>query len=232
MNFVEFVTAPNNPDGKMNKAVLQGPYAKQIYDHAYYWPHFAAISAPADEDVMLFTLSKMTGHAGTRWALIKDEAVYERMINHMTLNTMGVSRDSQLRALKLLKVVLQSRGREIFEFGYKTMQNRWEKLSKIVSLSNRFSLQEIAPQYCNFFHKVRPASPAYGWLKCEMEEEKDCHEVLKAGKINVREGNKFSADNRHVRVSLIRRQDDFDLLLQRLTKFVSKEDGGGDIKTM
>ncbi|XP_031251630.1 tryptophan aminotransferase-related protein 4-like [Pistacia vera] len=234
MNFVEFVTAPNNPDGKMNKAVLQGPYAKQIYDHAYYWPHFAAISAPADEDVMLFTLSKMTGHAGTRfgWALIKDEAVYERMINHMTLNTMGVSRDSQLRALKLLKVVLQSRGREIFEFGYKTMQNRWEKLSKIVSLSNRFSLQEIAPQYCNFFHKVRPASPAYGWLKCEMEEEKDCHEVLKAGKINVREGSKFSADNRHVRVSLIRRQDDFDLLLQRLTKFVSEEDGGGDNKTM
>ncbi|OAY58512.1 hypothetical protein MANES_02G183501v8 [Manihot esculenta] len=90
-HMIEFVTSPNNPDGQLNKAILQGQNVKAIYDHAYYWPHFTAIPAPADEDVMLFTLSKLTGHAGSRfgWAMLKDKAVYERMERYLKLNTMG-----------------------------------------------------------------------------------------------------------------------------------------------
>lgn len=64
-NIIEFVTSPDNPDGLLKKAVLEG--AKAINDHAYFWPHYTAIPAPADEDVMLFTLSKLTGHAGSRF---------------------------------------------------------------------------------------------------------------------------------------------------------------------
>ena len=64
---IEFVTSPNNPDGQLNKAVLHGSNVKTIHDHAYYWPHFTAIPAPADGDVMVFTLSKLTGHAGSRF---------------------------------------------------------------------------------------------------------------------------------------------------------------------
>ena len=67
LNFIEIVTAPNNPDGQMNKAVLQGSHVKAIHDHVYYWPHFTAIPAPANGDIMLFSLSKFTGHAGTRF---------------------------------------------------------------------------------------------------------------------------------------------------------------------
>ncbi|CBI22767.3 unnamed protein product, partial [Vitis vinifera] len=47
-NLIEFMTAPNNPDGQLNKAVLHGPYVKAIHDHAYYWPQFTAIPAPAE----------------------------------------------------------------------------------------------------------------------------------------------------------------------------------------
>ena len=65
--FIEFVTSPNNPDGKLSKAVLRGPDVKAIYDRAYYWPHFTPIPAPADDDLMLFTISKLTGHAGSRF---------------------------------------------------------------------------------------------------------------------------------------------------------------------
>ena len=39
-----------------------------IHDHAYYWPQFTAIPAPVQydpSDVAIFTLSKLTGHAGT-----------------------------------------------------------------------------------------------------------------------------------------------------------------------
>lgn len=67
---IEFVTSPNNPDGKLNKAVLHGPNASAIYDRVYYWPHFTAIPNPADDDLMLFSLSKLTGHAGSRFGYV------------------------------------------------------------------------------------------------------------------------------------------------------------------
>ncbi|XP_039053212.1 tryptophan aminotransferase-related protein 4-like [Hibiscus syriacus] len=35
-----FVTAPNNHDGRLNKAILDGPNVKTIYDLSDYWPHF------------------------------------------------------------------------------------------------------------------------------------------------------------------------------------------------
>lgn len=77
----------------------------------------------------------------------------------MSSSSMGVSRDAQLRALKLINVVLETRGKQIFEFGYHTMRNRWKSLSKILSLSSRFSLQKLGPRYCTYFQKIRGPSP-------------------------------------------------------------------------
>ncbi|KAJ6352545.1 hypothetical protein OIU76_001724 [Salix suchowensis] len=225
---IEFVTSPNNPDGQLNKAVLHGSNVKTIHDHAYYWPHFTAIPAPANGDVMIFTLSKLTGHAGSRfgWAIVKDEAIYQRMSTYLALNTMGVSRDSQLRSLKLLKAVLAGGGRDIFEFGHETMKKRWEKLNKVISMSKRFSLQKLAPKYCTYFQKISGVSPAYGWLKCEKEEDKHCSAVLQAAaNIIGREGSLFYAEDRYVRLSLIKSQDDFDLLLNKLNELVAGEEG-------
>lgn len=233
--FIEFVTSPNNPDGKLKEPILQSPTAKTIYDHAYYWPHFTAIPAPANGDLMIFTISKLTGHASTRfgWALVKDASVYEKMTFYMQLNTMGASRDSQLRALKLLKVVLEGDGKEIFQFGYQTMRDRWKKLNEVISESRRLSIQEIPPQYCNFFKQIREPSPAYAWLKCEREEDKSCYEVLKAyGNIISRGGENFSAEDRYTRLSLIKSQDDYDLLLQRIIMLVSKEEENGGARIM
>ncbi|TYH63312.1 hypothetical protein ES332_D07G183000v1 [Gossypium tomentosum] len=225
-NMIEIVTSPNNPDGQLKKAIFHGPNVKTIYDHAYYWPHFTPIPAPSDEDVMVFTLSKLTGHAGTRlgWAVIKDETVFNRMMIHMRMNSMGVSKDAQLRAFKLLNAVLEE-GTGIFDFAYQTMKSRWERLVQTVSLSNRFSLQENNPQYCTFYNKVRQLSPAYAWLKCEREEDKDCYAVLEAANIIGRQGNLFGAEDGYVRLSLVRTQDDFDILIERLHKLITEGDG-------
>ncbi|OMO98704.1 EGF-like, alliinase [Corchorus olitorius] len=192
---IEYVTTPNNPDGRLKKALLQGPNVNTIYDRAYYWPHFTPIPAPANEDLMVFTLSKLTGHAGSRfgWAVVKDETVFNRMTDHMELNSMGVSRDTQLRAFKLLTTALKGDGRGLFHFGYHTMKTR--------------------------------IMAAYAWVKCEREEDTDCYKVLQAAKITGRAGNAFSAEDRYVRLSLVRSQDDFDLLIQHLNKLVSDEDG-------
>ncbi|XP_058111291.1 tryptophan aminotransferase-related protein 3-like [Magnolia sinica] len=224
-DFVEFVTSPNNPDGQLRQPTLRGPSVKTIHDHAYYWPHFTAIPAPADEDVMLFSISKITGHAGSRfgWALIKDENVYQTMTTYSELNTMGASRDTQLRAFKLLKAVLKDGGNDFFDFGHNRMSDRWLRLNNILSTSNRFSLQKLAPKYCSYFKKITDPSPAYAWLKCEREEEKDCNSVLKAAGIIGREGSFFGAESRYVRLSLLKTPDDFDWLLQRLKALIAEE---------
>ncbi|KAF9599652.1 hypothetical protein IFM89_001598 [Coptis chinensis] len=249
--FVEFVTSPNNPDGRLMKQVLKGPSSKTIFDHAYYWPHFSAIQTAADEDLMIFTLSKLTGHAGepiwfqliltflvmyqgytliikerkAMWALVRDENIYKRMQMYISLSTKSVSRDTQLRALKLLKVVLKENGKDLFEFGPKTMRNRWERISRSFSTSKRFSLQKLEPQYCNYFQNFTGPSPAYAWIKCERAKDQDCNAVLKTASIIGRGGSTFNAESRYVRLSLIKSQDDFDLLIQNIDALVSKEGG-------
>lgn len=225
-NFIEFVTSPNNPDGLFKQPVLGS--SAVIFDYAYYWPHYSPILDPADEDVMLFTNSKISGHAGSRfgWAVIKDEGVYERTANYLSLNTMGVSRDTHLRVLKLIKVMIAEKGGkgDIFEFGYRTLKARWSKLNDLVSSSSRFSLQQHSARYCNYFRTIRDPSPAYAWLKCEWKEEDDCHEALRKGSIISRSGALFEADSRYTRLSLIKTQDDFDLLLKRMQPLVSHEE--------
>jgi len=78
---------------------------------------------------------------------------------------MGVSREAQLRALKLLNVVLEEDDeKDIFKFAYSTMRNRWIKLKETISESKRFSLQKLSPQYCTFFKRERDPSPG----KCQI----------------------------------------------------------------
>ncbi|XP_052140566.1 tryptophan aminotransferase-related protein 3-like [Oryza glaberrima] len=226
--FIEFVTSPNNPDTALRKPVLAGSSA--IVDHAYYWPHLTHIPAPADEDVMLFTASKLSGHAGSRfgWALIRDEKVAKRALSYVEQSIMGASRDTQLRMLKILKVILANlHGKEdIFAFGYDVMRSRWRRLNAVVSRSTRISLQKIPPQYCTYFNRIKEPSPAYAWVKCEWDEDVDCYETLLAAGIISRSGTLSEAEARYTRMSLLKAQDDFDVLLERITEFVDAEEHG------
>ncbi|KAF0918081.1 hypothetical protein E2562_022671 [Oryza meyeriana var. granulata] len=224
-DFIEFVTSPNNPDSALRKPVLAGSSA--IVDRAYYWPHLTHIPAPADEDVMLFTTSKLSGHAGSRfgWALVRDENVAKRAIFYTEQSIMGASRDTQLRILKILKVILANlhSKEDIFAFGYDVMRSRWRRLNAVVSRSSRISLQKIQPQYCTYFKRTKEPSPAYAWVKCEWEEDVDCYETLLAAGIISRSGTLNEAGARYTRVSLLKTQDDFDVLLERITDFVDAE---------
>lgn len=64
--YIELVTSPNNPDGYLNEAVINRAGGKLIHDLTNYWPQYTSITKPADHDLILFTASKCTGHAGTR----------------------------------------------------------------------------------------------------------------------------------------------------------------------
>ena len=64
--------------------------------------------------------------------MVKDKEVFERMYRHVLLNTLGVSKDSQLRALQLIKVALDRGDGDdgLFGFGFKTLSKRWERLNE------------------------------------------------------------------------------------------------------
>jgi Allinase len=209
----------------LRDSVLGG--SSVIYDHAYYWPHFTAIPAAADKDVMIFTMSKISGHASSRfgykaslslslsqiiiellvpvpshtrsklhdkhfpckpnstdmvphtisfppygssfntislsrWAFIKDENVYNKVSTYMGFNSLGMSRDTQMRMLKIVKVILANIGsddEDIFKFAFNKLNKRWQRLNEIVNYSSRFSLQQLSPQYCTYFEKIRDPSP-------------------------------------------------------------------------
>ena len=63
--YIEMVTSSNNPDGTIREPVVKRG-GKVIYDFAYYWPHYTPITHRQDHDIMLFTFSKIAGHAGSR----------------------------------------------------------------------------------------------------------------------------------------------------------------------
>ena len=64
---------------------------------------------------------------------------------------------------------------------------------------------------------------AYAWLKCERQQDKNCYEILEAAGIIGRQGSDYSADNRYLRLSLIRSEDDFEILINKLKNLVPTE---------
>ncbi|KAF8390473.1 hypothetical protein HHK36_024999 [Tetracentron sinense] len=224
--YIELVTSPNNPDGYMREAVVNRSGGMVIHDLAYYWPQYTPITSPADHDLMLFTVSKSTGHAGTRigWALVKDKEVAKKMTKFIELNTIGVSKDSQLRAAKILQAISDNcqhlgnhdDGKSFFKHSHRLMTKRWEGLRDAVRQSGLFSLPEFQPRFCNYLDRVAEPHPAFAWLKCEGDIE-DCESFLRGHQIITRSGKHFGADSTYVRVSMLDRDETFNLFLERLS---------------
>ncbi|TVU17288.1 hypothetical protein EJB05_33308, partial [Eragrostis curvula] len=223
---IELVCSPNNPDGGIRKAVVKS--GKAVHDLAYYWPQYTPITEAANHDIMLFTVSKCTGHAGTRigWALVKDREVAQKMIKFVELNTIGVSKDSQLRAAKILRAV--SDGYEVspageasrlFHFARRQMVARWIKLRAAVKATGIFSLPDELPGYCTFFKETVPSCAPFAWLRCEKENTDDLEGFLREEKIITRGGTRFGADGRFVRISMLDTDEAFNVFIERLASF-------------
>ncbi|MBA0787072.1 hypothetical protein Gotri_006926 [Gossypium trilobum] len=221
--YIELVTSPNNPDGFARRSVVNGSEGILIHDLAYYWPQYTPISSPANYDLMLFTVSKSTGHAGMRigWALVKDEDVARKMTKYIEINTIGVSKDSQVRAAKVLKVISDysegpNEGDSFFEFSYRVMAKRWKQLREAVQQSGLFSVSDFPPQLCMFLNRVFEPQPAFAWIKCEGDIE-DCESFLRGKKILTRGGKHFGVSPKYVRISMLDRDKNYETFVRRLS---------------
>ncbi|OIT27820.1 tryptophan aminotransferase-related protein 3 [Nicotiana attenuata] len=69
---------------------------------------------------------------------------------------------------------------------------------------------------------------AFAWVKCKREEDKNCtHVFFEEAKIRGHPGTGFFADNTYLRLGLVTRRHDFDMLISRLEQFISQEDENG-----
>ncbi|KAG5039594.1 hypothetical protein AAZX31_05G038800 [Glycine max] len=223
--YIELVTSPNNPDGHRRKAMVNRSQGQFIHDLAYYWPQYTPISSPSDHDLTLFTVSKTTGHAGMRigWAIVKDKEVAKKMTKFIEISTIGVSKDSQLRAAKVLKAVSDSceqensqDGESFFTHSYNIMAQRWKQLRAVVEAGDLFTLPQFSPAFCTFFGQETEPQPAFIWLKCEGDIE-DCESLLREHKIVARSGRHFGASPKYVRISMLDTDETFIQLIDRLS---------------
>nr|KYP70242.1 Alliin lyase 1 [Cajanus cajan] len=229
--YIELVTSPNNPDGFRRRSMVNRSQGLLIHDLAYYWPQYTPISSPSDHDLTLFTVSKSTGHAGMRigWALVKDKEVAKKMTKFIELNTIGVSKDSQLRAAKVLKAVSDSCEQEnskneesFFKYSYKLMAQRWKQLREVVEAGELFTLPQFSPAFCTFFGQEMDPQPAFMWLKCEGDIE-DCESFLRGHKVLTRSGKHFGASPKYVRISMLDTDETFIQLIDRLLAIQERE---------
>ncbi|KAK4263152.1 hypothetical protein QN277_028609 [Acacia crassicarpa] len=234
--YIEIVNYPNNPDGSVRTTpVVNNKYGcegKLIHDLVFYWPHYTPITHKAKHDLMIFSLSKCTGHSGSRigWAIVKDIDIARKMTKFIVLNSVGVSRESQTRAAKIMEVLYNSyqslrfdgskKDSELFfEYSRHLLKDRWEKLRRVISENGDFILHNQFSQraYCNFRKESSEAYPAFAWFMCKKEE--DCGIYMeKKMKVVARTGNRFGSDSKFARIDMLGTGDnEFDEFLDRLS---------------
>lgn len=88
------------------------------------------------------------------------------MTKFIELNTIGVSKDSQLRAAKVLKAVSDSceqetslEGESFFKYSYEIMVQRWKQLRAAVEGNGLFTLPKFSPAFCTFFSQETEPLP-------------------------------------------------------------------------
>lgn len=98
---------------------------------------------------------------------MKDQETARKMTEFIVLSTIGVSKESQLRAAKILHVLSDSHeqrgsfkeGEAFFEHSYHLMAKRWKQLREAVKKSKLFSLPEFSHAKCAFTGRTFASQP-------------------------------------------------------------------------
>jgi len=214
----EINTYPNNPDGRKRAPLVSDP-SRVIYDCVYNWPQYTAIDEdPLEGDIMIFSASKNTGHAGTRlgWALVKDPEIADKM-REFVARSLGVSIDTQLRIYSVLKSINSDFVAEksgFYDWGSSTMNDRFDQVDSLFGESG--VMREI--EFVN-----RKERGAYVWLKCL--KGIDCQRVLREEVfVEGNSGIQYGVGGEYVRIQFMARSVEIEQFLISLKNFFE----GGD----
>lgn len=179
--FKNIITAPNNPTGDWDG--YDCPYRipahrTEIIDACYNWPQYTTVR-PLNDDIIIFSLSKATGHAGARlgWVLCKDEELAKNLRRSVEVTTMGVSQLTQEVGRFVLRDqrIQMEQGKETcFSYGKQILDLRWETLKNT----------ELP-------FKILNSSGMFAWCEGEMPDH-----------VTGIEGSRFGDDNTKFRLNI------------------------------
>lgn len=136
---IELITTPNNPTGRVR---LTGSPLTPVYDLCYNWPQYTHNVLHYNEDVMVFSLAKATGHASTRigWAIFSSKALAKKVSDYIEHTTCGVSIEAQTKATIILQSQLNNPN-SCFAEGRNILMQRHQILDKMKLPFKKLSTQ-------------------------------------------------------------------------------------------
>jgi L-tryptophan--pyruvate aminotransferase len=222
----EIITYPNNPDGVKRSptpTAISSTILPAIYDAIYYWPQFTSIDRKLSEDVMIFSASKHTGHAGSRlgWALVKNPEVAELMRNFVQ-RELGVSMDSQIRYTYTLNFINEQfestspPSSAFYEFSQAKMKGRFDAVAKL--FVDPESGELVAKRGVTFLNN--DTRGAYIWLVHD-DANVDLQALLQEeAMIAGSGGQSYGVAPNYARIQLMARSVEVNDMLERLEGFL------------
>eukprot|EP01080_Neovahlkampfia_damariscottae_P001123 gene1123-10637_t len=202
---IEVVNIPNNPSGERMTPHYNNPNYR-IYDLVYYWSCITNTTQIYDENLMLFTLSKLSGHAGSRfgWMFVKDEQVAKLMSSYIRATSVHVSVDAQYKSLVTINHILNDKNK-FWQHIESTLKRRWNIILDLFERQNRFSHAGKPNQY-------------FIWVKCNRNE--NCFQTfLKVGLFSWN-GDELIGDHepkgKYVRLTISLHETSFKIMVHKL----------------
>mgnify|MGYP001612065031 CR=1 FL=1 len=194
---VEVITIPNNPDGDCYKFPKHKLTSPKIYDLSYNWlPYLPkGTTFRFNEDIMIFSLAKATGHASTRigWALFKDETLAKKVDDYIEHASAGVSIEAQNKAIAVINSQLHTED-TCFKYGQKVLLERWERL------------RNLSPPF-----EILNKNGMFLWCQA-----KNWQEILEQKQVIGTAGELFGGTKEQFRLNIGCSSKEFEELLKRL----------------
>jgi len=139
-SLIEIIVSPSNPANLLHteQEPIMAPKERQVWDLVYYWPSsFADAEALKllEEDIMIFSLSKLAGYAAHRfaWAWVSDPVVAEDMANYISTTTQAYPANEMLYSINVLQGILKSVGTEndFFKLVQKELMSRCNQIEEV-----------------------------------------------------------------------------------------------------
>jgi L-tryptophan--pyruvate aminotransferase len=214
-NVVELITAPNNPTGYFPNFHYSNAAVK-IVDAVYHWPFINGGDNRKimDADVVLFSLTKSSGHASTRgaWAIVKNSTLANNMNTYIGAANLASSSAIMLRTAQILKAMTDDN--DFFDTTRHVMNERWER---ILALLN--------PTRCPRYVLESAPNTAYIWMRCSNSQEQCARNIQDIG-IRGWVGSMFGTTSDYYRINLTLHSHVFNYLMARLASLC-----GADPKT-
>lgn len=218
---IEFLTAPNNPDGDMR--LLPGhPNARPVHDMACNWPSSAPnMTRAADVEVALFSLGTLSGHTGTRfgWALVRNRTLADLMSRFVENAQTQIGAEGKARASAVIGAILDSLGDprpDFFGFIRARLDSRRTEVLQALgghlnddgSSQGRVRVEVLDTGGCGF----------YIWLRCVGlgGVDSSCSRFFGSAGVAVAGGASFGMPPDFARLELVQREASFQLMLQKI----------------